>query len=182
MTLHHWAIAEAPSVWGHTSTEESPPDTSKWTGRADCEFQEVDRPPNMGEVPDGAGSWTLPLRVARDRRWDIAKVYREVRINGGCATPSGAVDTDAESRNLISGSVVMAQLAGAAFSTSWRLADNNYVTLDAAAMIALGMAVGRFVAACYLASFAISDALDAAAAIDAAAIAAVDIQAGYPPA
>lgn len=143
------------------------------------------------EVPDG---WPVDLAWDADARafgpnlarWRAARraqaeAYRDGRVNGGCMTASGPVDSDPVSRGLITGSVSMATIAkaaGAPFATTWRMQDNSYVGLDADAMIAMGVAVGEHVAACYEASFAVKDLIDAAA--DKAAIEAVDITAGYP--
>lgn len=118
------------------------------------------------------------LAELKEQRKAAAEVYRDQRINGGCTTPYAPVDTDPVSRANINGSVSMASILGPAFSARWRRADNSYVQLDATAMIAIGLAAGQFVAACYEASFAIKDAIDAAS--DAAAIAAIDIASGYP--
>ena len=143
------------------------------------------------EVPEG---WPVDLAWDADARafgpnltgWRAARraeaeAYRDSRVNGGCLTASGPVDSDPVSRGLITGSVSMATIAkgaGQPFATVWRMQNNSYVTLDADAMIAMGVAVGAHVAACYEASFAVKDLIDAAT--DKTAIEAVDITAGYP--
>ena len=58
------------------------------------------------------------------------------------------------------------------------MADNSVVPLDADAMIAIGMVVVRFLAACQDAGTAIRTAIGAAATVD--NVAAIDITAGYP--
>jgi hypothetical protein len=107
-----------------------------------------------------------------------AEGIRDERLNGGCETPSGRVDSDIESRLNISGSVQMAALLGAAFTARWRRADNSYITLDATAMSGIGLAAGQHVATCYSACFAIKDAIAAATTRD--AVRAIDLTAGYP--
>ncbi len=78
----------------------------------------------------------------------------------------------------ISGSVQMASILGAAFSATWRRADNTYIVLNASEMAAVGMAAGQHVATCYAACFAIKDAITGAASLD--AVRAIDLNAGYP--
>ena len=125
--------------------------------------------------------WVPILEHHRVVRKIEAEAMRDVRIAAGCMTPSGRVDSDQASRDLISGSALMATIAkagGSPFAVTWRLQDNSYVTLDADGMIGMGVAVGAHVSACYAASFATKDTLDEAVSL--AAIQAVDIAAGYP--
>jgi hypothetical protein len=107
-----------------------------------------------------------------------AEAIRDAKVNGGCMTPSGRVDTTLESRMNISGSVQMAGLLGAGFNAQWRREDNTYATLNAAAMAAVGLAAGTHVATCYNACFAIKDAIDAATTV--AAVRAISLDTGYP--
>ncbi|ARS29089.1 DUF4376 domain-containing protein [Sphingomonas sp. KC8] len=141
----------------------------------------VDTAPDpAAEIWDG-NAWVADLAKLRAARWAEARGYRDARANGGCVTPLGRVDTDGESRLKISGAVQMAMLAQAAgqpFAVAWTMADNTDAAHDAGQMIALGLAVGGHVDACHAAARAVRAAIDAAG--DAAAIGAVDIEAGYP--
>jgi len=62
----------------------------------------------------------------------------------------------------------------------WIAADNSHVPMDAAALYAFGRAAAAYVSACVLRLRAIKDAI--AAAADQAALDAIDVTAGYPPA
>ncbi len=62
----------------------------------------------------------------------------------------------------------------------WIAADNSHVAMDAPTMYAFGRAVAGYVSACVLRLRAIKDAI--AAAADQAALDAIDVTAGYPPA
>ena len=90
--------------------------------------------------------------LARSALWERVKIRRDAVINGGATTPSGAVDSDELSRSNIAGAVlaaVIAQSASEPFSMDWTMLDNSVVTLDAAAMIAVGLAVMGHVNACH---------------------------------
>ena len=62
----------------------------------------------------------------------------------------------------------------------WIAADNSHVPMDAAAMYGFGRAAGAYVSACVLRLRAIKDAI--VSAPDQAALDAIDVTAGYPPA
>jgi len=62
----------------------------------------------------------------------------------------------------------------------WIAADNSHLPMDAAQMYAFGRAAGAYVSACVLRLRAIKDAI--ASAPDQAALDAIDVTAGYPPA
>jgi hypothetical protein len=145
---------------------------------------------NWRPQPDGDGGFTaapyvapaeMQLRAAKDDRLQAAGTARDRRIAAGCVSSFGLVDADDQSRTNVLGAVALAQIAkqaGAPFERQWRMYDNAYLTLDADQMIALGIEVGSFVGACYSASFAAKDAIEAAATLE--EVAAVDVTAGYP--
>lgn len=100
---------------------------------------------------------------------------------GGCATPLGRMDTDADSQRKVNGSVTMAliaQAAGRPFSIDWTMADNTTLAHDGPAMIAAGVAVGQHVSACHERALELKAAIETAA--DMAALAAIDIEQGWP--
>lgn len=122
-----------------------------------------------------------PIDEAKMDRWAEARAYRERRINSSCVTPLGRVDTDSESRNKIIGAVQMAILARSMnkpFAIDWTMASNMVVEHDANAMIAMGLAVGEYVAACQNAATAIRNEINAAGS--GVEVADIDIEAGYP--
>lgn len=123
----------------------------------------------------------VSLARAKAAAWAAVKAKRAAVQIGGCATTLGPVQTDLESRGLINGAVTMAMLAlsaGAPFEMAFTLADNSTVAIDAAGMIALGQAVGAFIATAHARSVALRALIDAAG--DIAAIEAIDIETGWP--
>lgn len=161
-----------------------------WTGTFDqAEAQALSSEIVVG-VP-GPGEYVLTqfgyapfvpeLAEAKTRLWNEVKAARARHEEGGCATSLGRVDTDADSQRKVSGSVQMAMIAhaaGAPFEIMWTMQDNSEVPHDAAAMIAMGLAVGGHVSACHAAARSLWTAIDAAA--DLAAVDAIDINQGWP--
>ncbi|WP_375291807.1 DUF4376 domain-containing protein [Qipengyuania sp.] len=126
-------------------------------------------------VIDEAGS----LAVARSDAMAKVKALREKHTDSGITIPGvGRVETDLKSRLNISGSVQLASIGGAQFSTIWRTEDNQYVTLDAAAMIGMGVQVAQHVAACQYRKNELDAAIEAAASL--AELEATDLNAGWP--
>ena len=127
-------------------------------------------PERVAWVPASRGFVDLPdLRAAIEARRDRA-------IHGGVETPLGRVDSDDPSIRNIMGLVQMASLAmsmGGSFARTFRLASNDEVPVDAQGMIAIGVAVGEHVDACYRRSWALKAEVDAGE-LD------PDIEAGWP--
>lgn len=182
---YHWVVRPADAPWFHCYTREATPIPERdWPEFAGSPYEAVDRPPEGDwEEPDGAGSWKPNMPLLRARRWRQAKDYRDTRARGGCMTPEGPVQTDDASRLKINGAFVAAaaaQAAGQPFSIDWTMADNSVVAHGAGEFVALGMAVVMFMDACQKAAETIRDAIFDEANATAAAIAAIDIEAGYP--
>ncbi len=113
--------------------------------------------------------------------WDAVRVARDRAEWRGCSTPLGRADSDPDSQRKVAGAVQMAMIAqatAAPFSIDWTMQDNDSATHDAAAMILLGVAVGQHVAACHAVALAKRVAIEAAA--DAAALAVIDVEGGWP--
>lgn len=133
-----------------------------------------------------AGATIIPaeaeaVEIARARAWAEVKLRRDACARGGCETPLGRADSDERSRVLIAGAVQMAQIAiagGEPYSVDWVMADNQPVTHDAPAMIALGMAVGRHIADCWQRAQTLRAAIEAAETVE--ALAEIDIINGWP--
>lgn len=141
----------------------------------------IDAPPDADAARFDGAAWVAELPVLRRRRWEQAKFVRDARMQAGCATPLGRVDTDDDSQRKINGAVsgaMIAALSGQPFTIDWTMSDNAIVTHDGPAMMAMGIAVLTYLAQCQAAGTAARAAIDAAG--DAAAIAAVDIEAEYP--
>ena len=138
------------------------------------------------------GVWTQQWELVARNEADLAllkqekqaavRARRDIEIDGGCPVEGiGVFDSDLPSRQNINGAVtgaMIAQGAGAPFTISWKLADNSLVALDAAQMIAAGLAVLGRVAACHANAQAIGVAIDAAE--DFATLNAIDLEAGWP--
>lgn len=121
------------------------------------------------------------LAIAKAMAWAAVKVRRDRYAEGGCDTALGRVDTTDRSRILIAGAVQMAQIAAAAgepYSVDWVMADNSTVPHNAPAMIALGLAVGQHIAACWERAQALRAVIDAAETVE--DIAGLDITSGWP--
>ncbi|HBK92542.1 MAG TPA: hypothetical protein DDZ68_12820 [Parvularcula sp.] len=129
---------------------------------------------------DGAELATNLDAIRAERRALVDARKAEIQ-SGGCMTPKGEVQTDPGSRDLIAGAVQMAMIAKSAdapYLQYWTMADDSDVAHDADEMIAMGLAVGEFVGAAHAHARSLKAAIEAAA--DAAAILAVDIDAGWP--
>lgn len=134
-------------------------------------------------VVETVSRWTAAQQIARAQevRWADAKAYRDQVMAAGCVTPSGRVDTNADSQARISSfatSAMVAQSTGAAFSIAFTLQDNSTATLDAAEMLAVLSAMTSFLNACQAAGTAIRVQIDGAVSIT--ALDAIDITSGYP--
>lgn len=133
---------------------------------------------------DATGATTLrpvPLEMAQASTWATAKAYRDTMAVGGCMTPLGRVDTtDVSKLNIVgaSSAASIAKASGQPFSVDWTMADNSVVTLDADAMINVGMSVVSFLNSVQTAGTAIRAKIDAAT--DLITLAGIDITAGYP--
>lgn len=113
--------------------------------------------------------------------WEQTKAKRDAVIDGGAASALGVVDSDAPSRSNISGAVLgalIAQSASAPFTIEWTAKDNSVHTLDAAQMIALGLAVLSHVNAAHDNARALRSEIEAAA--DVSTLLSIDIEAGWP--
>lgn len=122
-----------------------------------------------------------PLEAAKQaKRAEINRVRRALE-NGTAPTPLGHVQCDNDSRNKINGAVLMAMLslqAGEPFAVGWTMADNSTVQHDAIAMIAMGKAVGVYIATLHAIGVALKAGVDACASV--AEVEAVNAYAGWP--
>lgn len=159
----------------------------RWRGQGDAGEQVLD--PGMGILPVSKAAYdayadgisALPIDEIRSALWSQAKTKRDKVIDGGAATPFGAVDSYELARSNIAGAALAALIAkgaGAAYSVDWTLLDNNVVSLDADGMMAVGLAVMGHVNAAHDRARALRAQIDAAA--DVAALLSIDITTGWP--
>ena len=123
----------------------------------------------------------VSLAAAQATRWAAAKAYRATRRTGGCSTALGRVQTDMASREAITSAATDAtnsKLALPSWSIDWTMEDNSIKTHNATQMIAMATAVRIYTNACQTASQTIRKAIYATTTT--AAVATVDITAGYP--
>lgn len=114
-------------------------------------------------------AWQVNLDVLKLRKWHQAKAYRDFIQWNGCNTPSGVFDSDPESQSKVTGAVTMAQIAAInsqPFSIVWTRHDNTTVTLNAAQMIAAGVAVGVHVATCHAIGAGLREAIIAVTSVE----------------
>lgn len=110
------------------------------------------------------------LQAIRARRW-LAEI-------GGTTVNGIPIRTDEGSQNKISGAIALFDKDPTLAVIDFEAQPNQWVALDAATMTAIGVAVGRHIQACFSRAKQLSDL--AIAAIDAAALDAIDIEAGWP--
>lgn len=109
------------------------------------------------------------LAALAERRWQAE--------TGGTMVAGTPIKTDAESTGKITAAYVQAS-ANPAFTVRWKVDTGVFVTLDAATIIAIGDAVTAHVQACFDNEDVLTTAI--LAAEDAAALDAIDIEAGWP--
>lgn len=99
---------------------------------------------------------------------------------GGTIVGGLPILTDRESRAILTGAVVNAK-DDPAFTVRWKVGAGQFVTLDAATIVAIGNAVTAHVQACFNREDTLTSEIQAAfEAEDPAALEAVDIEAGWP--
>lgn len=112
-----------------------------------------------------------PLDLTEPRRnlWAAAKAHRDQVVDGGCPTPLGVAQTDAESRLKISGAVQMAmlaQMAGQPFAINWTMKNNSAIIHNANATLQLGLTVGGHVNAAFETATGLRARIDAAQSLE----------------
>jgi hypothetical protein len=108
--------------------------------------------------------------AVRNRRWEAE--------TSGVVVGGAPIRTDETSQNKIAGAVNLFANDPTLTSIDWEAQPGVWVTLDQATMLAIGVAVGRHIQACFSNAKALSEAV--AAAEDSADLDAIDIEAGWP--
>ena len=112
---------------------------------------EIPARPSAHHVFDWAAKAWIDPRSLQDfkvARWVEVRRERDVAEFGGFSWDGSRFDSDALSQQRIAGAVTLAMM-NLAFSIDWTLADNTVRTLNAADMIAVGVALGQHVNACH---------------------------------
>ena len=128
------------------------------------------------------GSWVIrvalpTLEERRTRKLAELAALRWEKETSGTLFNGMPVATDAVSQTKYIGAVVGAQIDPNAV-INWKMADGTFVTLDAAAITAVAMAVRAHVQACFDNEAELKAQIEAASTAD--EIVAVDLNAGWP--
>lgn len=127
-----------------------------------CEYTAAELAEHDGLQPGWI--WQMPARVAVDMRsldvakaqtWERIKLSRDAAEAGNFTCAGSVYQTDLARIPGAALLALLAQMSGAAFSEDWTLFDNTVRTLDAAGMIAVGVAQGAHIKS----TFAIGDGL-----------------------
>lgn len=86
------------------------------------------------------------LDSAKGRTWERIKAARSVAETSDFACGGVVYQADKDRITGAAQLALMAQVAGQPYSIDWTLSDNSHLTLDAAGMIAVGAALGAYVA------------------------------------
>jgi hypothetical protein len=127
----------------------------------------------LGNTPAAAstlaGLKEAALKALADRRWRAE--------TGGISVNGSPVATDERSQAKFVGACLAATL-DANYSVQWKLIDGSFTTLDHDQIIAIAQAVRSHVQACFDHEATLAGAIQAA--VDEQALAAIDIEAGWP--
>lgn len=142
-------------------------------------------PPQLQEGEAAAwvgGGWVIvpePDRLVASRAAKLAALAerRWQAETGGAVVAGTPIKTDAQSTGKITAAYVQAT-ANPSFTARWKVDTGVFVTLDAATIIAIGDAVTSHAQACFDNEDVLTTAI--LAAEDAAALDAIDIDAGWP--
>lgn len=110
----------------------------------------------------------LSLDAVKLRQWARVKDARAAAMLAGFTWDGSKFDADAVSQGNIQGAVqlaVLANAAGQAFSIEWTLFDNTTRTLSASQMIAVGEALGAFVAGVYATGVTLRGRIESASTV-----------------
>lgn len=124
--------------------------------------------PSQTELQVASAVTSMLIKAARDRAQNAGQHVEGI----------GTFDTDPSSRSLLTGAVVAAQVQGESFTVQWRLKDNSLVTLDAAQIAAVGLAVMARIDLCQQRKNALDAMVGEATTL--AAVAAIPIDEGWP--
>lgn len=121
-------------------------DTWYW----DTEWKTRDKKPSILHYWDTVSSqWIIDLPNARTQAWSRIKQLRTEAELSSFTCDGSVYDSNKEQ---IMGAVqlaILAQMTSQPFSISWTLKDNTSKTLNAAQMIAVGLALGQKISAIY---------------------------------
>lgn len=168
---------------GYDAADSHLPADGRYDGDTFVAYTREQRAARQQRAPSSRWRWSNATMQWEDRRtlaerkesrWGAIKAERDAREFGGFVWGGSVFDSDSLAQARIMGAVqmaVLAQAAGQRFVIDWTLADNTVRTLDAPAMIGVGLALGAHVNAQHETGRALRAKVLAAA--DEAALAAV---------
>jgi hypothetical protein len=110
------------------------------------------------------------LAAVTEKRWQIE--------NGGVAFGGATIRTDDKSQGKITSAVALFDNDPTLTLIDWEAQPGVWVTVDAATMKVIGKTAGRHVQACFSHARVLSEQINLA--VDVAALAAIDIESGWP--
>jgi hypothetical protein len=137
-----------------------------------------------GPLPGGvmASDEHYPFEARKFSMRTQVKAKRNALRSAVAPTPAGPVDIDGESRDMITGAVLMAMLNKQLGNDDWELdftlANDQDVTLNADEVLGLGMAVGAYVNAAQRRKRELDAAINASVSL--ADLEAIDVETGWP--
>lgn len=145
-----------------------------------CQSELLDEQAGPGERALETTAFTVEGN--RPLFWEMVKAKREERYSAGVMTPFGLLQTNPESRELITGLLADALAAlvtnDASYVRTFTKADDTPVTLNAVQMVAVGRLVVTYIDAVHQYSQALRTQIFAAS--DMAELLAIDVTAGWP--
>jgi hypothetical protein len=118
------------------------------------------------------------LEERRQAKLEAIRARRWIAEGSGTSVAGVPIRTDEGSQTKIAGAVALFDKDSSLQSIDFEALPNQWVALDAATMTAIGVAVGRHIQACFSRAKALAD--EVAAASDAAALDAINIDVGWP--
>lgn len=131
-----------------------------------------------GEVVEALLVEEVPIGDLRASLFDAIGGLRWAHETGGIVVNGVAVATDDRTQAKLTGAVVLFREDPSLLEVRWKVRPGLFETIPRDPGLAQGVAVGRFVQACFAHEAVLTDAIIAAP--DAAALAAIDITAGWP--
>lgn len=152
-----------PSGW--IRSEIAPPEgIAQWTGSGWNSLAEY-------PGPSFEQRKTEMIAAVRAKRWEVE--------NGGVEMiPGVVIQTDVVSQSKVAGGVQLFQNDPTLTHVDFEAQPNQWVTMDAATMTQIGIAVGRHIQACFSNARLLQEAIQAAVDVDDLAL--IDIESGWP--
>ena len=136
----------------------------------------------IGDVYDSmTGTFSPPPPVLNDMRAAMITAVAEKRWqveNGGVVFGTTTIRTDDKSQGKITSAVALFDNDPTLTLIDWEAQPGVWVSVDAPTMKEIGKTAGRHVQACFSRARSLSEQINAAT--DAAALAAIDIESGWP--